>query len=269
MLTLRSEREIGKLRRAGLAVWYAHQIAARMIRPGVTTGEIDVAIDRFYAEIGAEPLFKGVPGRVPFPAATCTSVNDQLVHGIPGDRALADGDILSIDTGCRYDGWCGDAAVTHAIGSISDEKRKLLDVTQQTLQLAIDLIGKKERWSEVASEMEAYVKDHGYSVVEDYVGHGIGREMWESPQVPNYVNQEFRRTGDFRLQPGLVIAIEPMVNVGKKQLNVGADHWTLSTVDGKPCAHFEHSVAIRESGAFVLTGPPEDDAEIADFPPLS
>jgi len=245
---LRSPREMAEMRKAGLLVWQAHQLVAAMIRPGVTTAEIDAVIDRFFAEHQAVPLFKGVPGTVPFPATTCISVNEEVVHGIPSSRKLVEGDIVSIDTGCKLNGWCGDAAATYAVGRVHPEVRRLLDVTRNTLALAIELMGRCSRWSQVAAEMEAYVKKHKFSVVEAFVGHGIGRDMHEDPQVPNFVSRQLRRgTGEFRLVPGLVIAVEPMVNMGTKRIRTRADHWTQATVDGRPSAHFEHTVAITRS----------------------
>ena len=238
-------------------VWEAHQIAAALVRPGITTREIDAAVDRFFVERKAIPLFKGVPGKVPFPAVTCISVNDEVVHGIPGDRLLKEGDIVSIDTGCKLDGWCGDAAVTHPVGRVEPEVARLLEVTSGVLSLAIDLMGKRTRWSQVAAEMATYVRDAGFAVVESFVGHGIGREMHEDPQVPNFVSSQLRRNGDFSLEPGLVIAVEPMVNVGSKLVKTMPDHWTQATQDGKLSAHFEHTIAITENGPWVLTAGPE------------
>jgi methionyl aminopeptidase len=249
------------MRKAGLMVWHAHQVAHSLLEPGVTTGEIDAAVEAFFLKHGAQPLFKGVPGRVPFPAVTCMSVNEEVVHGIPGPRKLVEGDIVSIDTGCKVNGWCGDAAVTYPIGKVDPETRRLIDVTEQTLNLAIDLMGKKTFWSDVAIEMERCVKDAGFSVVEAFVGHGIGREMHEDPQVPNFVSDQLRRNGDFRLVPGLVIAVEPMVNMGTKKVRTMPDHWTQITADKKPSAHFEHTIAITESGPVALTAAPTADDE--------
>jgi len=259
---LRSPREITQMRKAGLLVWKAHQVAAALVRPGVTTGEIDAAVEKFFLERGAIPLFKGVPGKVPFPAVTCISVNEEVVHGIPGKRVLQEGDVVSIDTGCKFDGWCGDSAITHPVGKIEPRVQGLLDVTKGVLDLAIELMGKRSRWSEVAAEMGSYVRDAGYSVVESFVGHGIGREMHEDPQVPNFVSNHLRRSGDFQLEPGLVIAVEPMVNLGTKHVKGLADHWTQATQDGKQSAHFEHTIAITESGPYVLTGPPGPEETI-------
>jgi methionyl aminopeptidase len=251
---------MAEMRKAGLLVWQSHQLAAAMIRPGVTTAEIDAVIDRFFAEHNAVPLFKGVPGTVPFPATTCISINEEVVHGIPGSRKLVEGDIVSIDTGCKLNGWCGDAAATHAVGRIHPDVRRLLDVTRNTLALAIELMGRSSRWSQVAAEMEAYVKKHKFSAVEAFVGHGIGRDMHEDPQVPNFVSRQLRRgTGEFRLVPGLVIAVEPMVNMGTKRVRTRGDHWTQVTVDGRPSAHFEHTVALTEKGTWVLTAGPNGE----------
>lgn len=248
------------MRKAGLLVWEAHQIVAGMIRPGVTTGEIDARVESFFAEHNAIPLFKGVPGKVPFPAVTCISVNDEVVHGIPGKRVLKEGDVVSIDTGCKLDGWCGDSAVTHGVGRVEPRVQELLDVTSGVLELAIELMGRMRRWSEVAVQMATYVRDHGFTVVESFVGHGIGREMHEDPQVPNFLSPQLRRNGDFVLEPGLVIAVEPMVNMGTKHVRSLADHWTQATQDGKPSAHFEHTVAITERGPWVLTAQPGEEA---------
>lgn len=262
MVNLRSAREIGLMRRAGLVVWGAHQVAKALVRPGVTTADIDQAVDRFFAEHHAVALFKGVPGKVPFPAACCISVNDEVVHGIPGPRVLRAGDIVSVDTGCSVGGWCGDSAVTHPVGEVSPDVRRLLECTSGVLALAIDLMGKRNRWSDVAEEMATFVRDQGFSVVENFVGHGIGRKMHEDPQVPNFCSPAFRKHHDFEIEPGLVIAVEPMVNMGGKKVRVLADAWTQSTVDGQPSAHFEHTVAITDSGPLVLTAPPAEGEKI-------
>jgi methionyl aminopeptidase len=250
---LKSDRDIAQMRRAGLLVWQAHQVAAELVRPGVTTAEIDAATEKFILEHKAIPLFKGVQGEVPFPASTCISVNEQIVHGIPGPRQLKEGDIVSIDIGCKVNGWCGDAAVTHAVGKIDARKQRLLDVTEGALRLAIELIPKYKMWSQIAKEMERYVRRAGFSVVEGLVGHGIGREMWEEPQVPNYYTVQYEALGDFELKPGLVIAVEPMVNMGRKPHETLADQWTIVTKDRQPSAHFEHTIAITKQGLQVLT----------------
>jgi len=253
------------MRPAGLAVYQALQIAREMARPGATTGEIDAAIAEHFKRLRADPLFLNYPnsaaGKPPFPGVTCTSVNEEVVHGIPGPRVLEEGDVLSIDTGCRINGWCGDSAVTLPIGRIDPKVARLLDVTQGVLELAIDLMGKKAWWSEVAGEMARYVRDNGFYVVENFVGHGIGRQMHEEPQVPNFVSQQLRRSGDFRIEPGLVIAVEPMVNMGTKKVIACHDHWTQSTADGKASAHFEHTIAVTDHGLRVLTAPPTPEEQ--------
>jgi methionyl aminopeptidase len=258
--TLKSKREIQQMRKAGLAVWQAHQIAAPLVRPGVTTREIDAAVDRFYEEIGAYALFKHYPhnqrGKPPFPAVCCISVNEEVVHGIPGDRVLVEGDIVSIDTGCRVDGWCGDAAITHPVGEVAPDVRRLLEVTEGTLNIAIEELGRQDRWSKVAAKMAKFVADNGFYTVECFVGHGIGQEMHEEPQVPNFVNKGLKGSGDFEIQPGLVIAVEPMVNIGTKRVKAMPDYWTQSAADGKASAHFEHTIAITSSGPTLLTAAP-------------
>jgi methionyl aminopeptidase len=260
VLTLRSPREIGLMRQAGLVVWGANQVAASLIKPGVTTREIDAAVERFFEEQGAKSLFKGYPGKVPFPAVTCISVNEEVVHGLPGSRKLKEGDIITVDTGCSVNGWCADSAFTYPVGKIPAETQRLLDVTEGTLNLAIELMAVKSRWSEVAVEMERYVRDAGFYVVESFVGHGIGRELHEDPQVPNFVSSQLKRNGDFELRPGLVIAVEPMVNMGTKRVKALSDHWTQVTYDGKPSAHFEHTIAMTKDGPFLLTAGPDHKA---------
>lgn len=258
----KSPRELALMRKAGLLVWEAFQIIGGWIRPGVATAEIDAAVEQFFQQHRAVPLFKGVPGKVPFPAVTCISINEEVVHGIPGPRRLAEGDIVSIDTGCKLNGWCGDAAATFAVGKVRPELEQLIEVTRGSLNLAVELIGRRSYWSQVAAEMEAYIKDHGFSVVESFVGHGIGRQMHEDPQVPNFMSKQLRRGGDFPLLPGLVIAVEPMVNLGTKRVRARADHWTQVTLDRKPSAHFEHTIAVTESGPWVLTAGPDGETII-------
>jgi methionyl aminopeptidase len=217
-----------------------------------------------FREVGATPLFLNYPnperGKPAFPAVICASVNEQVVHGIPSRRPLQEGDVVSIDTGCRLGGWCGDSAVTLAIGRVAPEVQRLLDTTQETLHLAIRAMGRCQRWSEVAALMQRYVRSQGFHVVEKFVGHGIGQDMHEEPQVPNFVSQDLSRA-DFRLEPGLVLAIEPMVNFGTKDVKVLGDGWTVETKDRRPSAHFEHTVAMTVDGPRILTlpeGTPED-----------
>lgn len=246
------------MRQAGLLVWRAHQAAAELVRPGVKTSEIDAAVAAVFKQVDAEPLFLGYPGPTPFPAVTCISVNEVVVHGIPSDRELKAGDIISIDTGCRFKGWCGDSAITHAVGNIPLETERLLEVTRSTLDLAIRLLEEKSKWSEVAREMQQLVESAGFSVVKNFVGHAIGKQMHEEPQVPNYFDEKWVRSRDFQLRPGLVLAIEPMVNAGTDKVKPLKDGWTIVTADRKPSAHFEHTVALTEHGARILTCAPQD-----------
>jgi methionyl aminopeptidase len=249
---LKSAREIGLMREAGKLVARALKICRDLAKPGVKTIELDQAVEAFYAQHGAVPLFKGYPGKTPFPAVTCLSVNEQVVHGIPGQRVLKEGDLLKVDTACRLNGWCADRAITIPIGQISPEKARLLKVGEETLQIAIDLLGKRKWWSEVASAMQKHVQQAGFSVVTAYVGHGIGRLMHENPQVPNYVDRETRKC-DFRLEPGLTLAVEPMVNMRRSEVDVLSDNWTVVTRDRMPSVHVEHTLALTAQGVIVLT----------------
>ncbi len=264
-IELKSTRELAAMRRAGLLVWLAHQRAARLVRPGTTTAELNGAVRVTFAERQAEPLFLGYPGPTRFPAETCISVNEELVHGIPGPRVLLDGDIVSIDTGCRLNGWCGDAAVTHAVGSVDPQSRSLLQATRKALAVALELIGPDVNWGTIARAMERPVVEAGFSVVTSMVGHGIGRQMHEAPQVPNYWSADWMRDNDFVLRPGMVLAVEPMVNAGRPELKCLDDGWTQIAADRSLAAHFEHTVAVTRDGSRRLTGPPED-SELAEMP---
>jgi methionyl aminopeptidase len=251
-ITLKSRREIGLMRAAGQLVVDAHHLAASMVRPGITTAEIDRAVEDLFARHRATPLFKGFPGEIPFPACTCISVNQQVVHGIPGSYRLQPGDLVSIDTGARLDGWCGDAAWTYPVGEIDVEKQRLMAAGRRALDVAIAAFASEKRWSDVARLMMKEVRRAGFSLVEQFVGHGIGREMHEPPQVPNYTNALLRKE-DFELRPGLVLAIEPMVNAGGHEIVILDDKWTVVTADGRPSVHFEHTVALTADGPQVLT----------------
>ncbi len=249
---LKSRREIDRMRRAGLLVTEAHRIVESMIQPGITTAELDQAVEALFEKHHAKPLFKGFPGPVPFPAVCCISVNDEVVHGIPGDRVLQEGDIVSVDTGCKLNGWCGDSAWSYPVGQVDAQKQKLLEVGEAALLLAIEQVEHCQMWSEVAARLAEFIEKNGCSSVEDFVGHGIGQEMHEDPQVPHFVDKTTLEN-DFELRPGLVIAIEPMVNAGTKRVTITEDHWTVVTLDGKPSVHFEHTVAITPDGAEILT----------------
>lgn len=256
MIKLKSPREIALMREAGRVVAQALAAVRRLAVPGSCTAELDEAVAAIFREHGAIPLFKGYPsavkGKPPFPSVICASVNEQVVHGIPSRKPLREGDIISIDTGCKLNGWCGDSAVTLPIGTVKPEVQKLLDVTSETLDLAIRAMGRCKTWSEVASLMERYVKSQGMFVVEKFVGHGIGQDMHEEPQVPNFVSKALRRH-DIRLEPGIVLAIEPMVSLGTKDVRTLDDGWTVETKDRRPSAHFEHTVAMTVDGPKVLT----------------
>jgi methionyl aminopeptidase len=253
---LKSPRELALMREAGKLVAEAHRLCRSMARPGVRTVEIDQAVDALYASRGAIPLFKGYQGRVPFPASTCISLNEQVVHGIPGQRTIKEGDLLKIDTACKLNGWCADAAVTLMIGEVSAAKRRLVEVAEQVLKTAMVEMTRRRWWSEVAAQMQRVAESAGYSVVTQYVGHGIGRIMHESPQVPNFCNRDVKKH-DFRLEEGLVLAVEPMVNMGRSDTDTLRDHWTVVTRDGLPSAHVEHTLAIVKDGVYVVTADEE------------
>ena len=256
MIKLKSPRELGLMREAGRVVAKALDQVRRMAVPGVSTSDMDEAVAAIFREHDAIPLFRGYPnstkGKPAFPANICASVNEAVVHGIPNRRPLKVGDVVSVDTGCKVNGWCGDAAVTLAIGEVRPEIQKLLDVTSQTLDLSIRAMARCSTWSEVAALMEKYVKSQGMYVVEKFVGHGIGQDMHEEPQVPNFVSKALRKN-DIRLEPGIVLAIEPMVALGTKNVDVLNDHWTVVTKDRRASAHFEHTVAMTPEGPRVLT----------------
>ncbi len=256
--TLRTPAQIEAMRPAGRLVAEALQLAMAAAVPGVTTGELDRLIAALFAKNGAIPLFKNYPhpqGQAPFPAVTCISVNDEVVHGIPGPRILQQGDTVKIDTGCKLNGWCGDSAVTVAVGAVPADVARLLEATEQALLLAIRELGRRTWWSEIAGQMQASVAAAGFSMVEQMVGHGIGRLLHEPPQVPNVTGPKWRKE-DFRLEPGLVLAIEPIANQGSKDVKSLRDFWTVATMDGQASAHFEHTVALMHDGPVVLTARP-------------
>ncbi|MFW5652504.1 MAG: type I methionyl aminopeptidase, partial [Planctomycetota bacterium] len=211
------------------------------------------------AEAGGEPLFKWYPSYVPgegFPAVTCISVNEEIVHGIPGDRVLEPGDAVSIDCGVRLKGWCADSAITISVpGGDRPAVRELLDTTDELLRVAIDLMEPGRPWSKIARVMEQMAEDGGYGIIREYVGHGIGRQMHESPKVPNFVPADMK-SQDFVLRPGLVLAVEPMLALGTGDTRALDDGWTVVTRDGLPAAHAEHTVAVSDDGAVVLTQRP-------------
>jgi len=222
---------------------------------GVTTAQLAEISDRMIADAGGIALFKGVKNPAAsfdFPASICTSINEQVVHGIPDSRKLENGDIISIDCGVKLKGYCGDAATTVIIGKVDHEVQQLVDVTRQVLNVAVKNAQPGIYWSQVARLMQDHAEKAGFGVVRDYVGHGIGRKMHEDPKLPNFVSNELLRN-DFRLRKGMILAVEPMVNLGTWKVKVMRDGWTVVTSDRKPAAHFEHTIAITEKGADVLT----------------
>jgi len=259
---LKSAEEMSGMRQAGLLVAGALKLAHSMALPGTKLEEIDKAVDEYFLDHQAEPLFKGYPGKVPYPGSTCLSINEQVVHGLPGPRVLAEGDLLKVDTACRLSGWCADAAITVGVGKISSAKDRLRLVALEVLDRGIREIAfqlkRKGLWSEVAAKMQLCAESAGYRMVTQYVGHGIGRSMHEPPQVPNYVDRQTRRS-DFRLEPGLVLAVEPMLNMGDSSTRVLRDHWTVVTRDGLASAHVEHTLGLTDKGVWVLTA--DDNAE--------
>lgn len=248
MIILKSPREIELMKEAGLIVWQVHQALAKAVVPGVTTGELDALAESLIRKVGGIPTFKGYHG---FPASICASVNEEVVHGIPGKRKLQQGDVIAIDLGVTYKGYVGDSANTHAVGTISDETQRLLDVTRISLEKAIEQCYPGKRLGDIGHAVQAYAEAHGFGVVRDFVGHGIGASMHEDPQVPNFGTPG---TGK-ELRPGMVLAIEPMINAGTWQVKVLADKWTVVTADRRYSAHFEHTVAITEQGPVILTKP--------------
>jgi methionyl aminopeptidase len=256
---LKSTREIGLMREAGKLVAEALHICRDKCKPGTRTIEVDQAVEAFFKRHNATPLFKGYPGpKVPFPASTCISINEQVVHGIPGHRQIKEGDLVKIDTACKLNGWCADAAVTLMVGEVRPERRRLVETAWQILQIAIDEMPRHRWWSEVAAFMQRHAEIAGYSVVEQYVGHGIGRIMHENPQVPNFVSRETRLKQDFRIEEGLVLAVEPMVNMGRNDTRVLPDQWTVVTKDSMPSAHVEHTLALTRDGIKIVTADTED-----------
>jgi len=256
-ITLRSRREIELMRRANAVVVDVLSKLQEIAEAGVTTAQLDRTALQMTADAGAEALFKGVRSpyaRIPFPGAICASVNEQVVHGIPSeDTRLKDGDILSIDFGVRLEGYCGDAAVTIAIGNVSEKKRRLMDVTRHVLDIAVETIAPAVKWSQVAAKMQHYAESAGFSVVKDFVGHGIGRKMHEEPRLPNFVSDELL-ANDIVLAEGMTLAVEPMINAGKSAVRTLKNGWTIVTRDSKCSAHFEHTIVVVKDGCEVLTG---------------
>ncbi|MCR2807329.1 type I methionyl aminopeptidase [Paenibacillus soyae] len=246
MIICKSESELRLMREAGRIVAETHRLMAQAVKPGVTTGELDEIADKYIRSQGAIPSFKGYNG---FPSSICASVNDELVHGFPGSRKLNEGDIISIDIGAQYEGYHGDSAWTYAVGSVTPEVQRLLDVTEESLYAGLALIKPDVRLYTISHAIQKVIEAAGFSVVREYVGHGIGADLHEEPQIPNYGTPD---RGP-RLKPGMVLAIEPMVNIGERYVRTLEDDWTVVTRDGSWCAHFEHTVAVTEDGFEILT----------------
>jgi methionyl aminopeptidase len=246
MIICKTPREIEIMREAGKIVALTHQELEKHIRPGITTKELDEIAEAVIRKHGAIPSFKGYNG---FPGSICASVNEELVHGIPGDRVLKEGDIISIDVGAQYNGYHADSAWTYPVGEIAEETKKLLEVTEKSLYIGLEEAKPGARLSNISHAIQTYVESHHFSIVREYVGHGIGQNLHEDPQIPHYGPPN---KGP-RLKPGMTLCIEPMVNAGSRYVKTLADNWTVVTVDGKMCAHFEHTIASTENGYEILT----------------
>jgi len=246
MISLKKPEDIEKMRKAGEIVARTLLAAKAVIAPGVTTADIDKIVEENILAAGAKPAFKGYRG---YPASSCISVDDEVVHGIPGPRRLQEGELVSVDVGVIYDGWYGDSAATFPVGEISATKRRLLDVTRECLSAGLAKVRAGSRLGEVSSAIQCYAESNGFSVVRELVGHGIGRQMHEDPQVPNFG----RPDEGPELKTGMTLAIEPMINAGVHGVNTKKDGWTVVTQDGLPSAHFEHTVAVTKDGVDILT----------------
>ena len=251
MVYLKTDEEVELLRKANLLVGSTLAELAKVIEPGVTTKQLDTIAETFIRDNGAEPTFKGFPNPYggPFPASICTSVNNQVVHGIPNDTPLENGDIVSIDCGTLLNGFCGDSCYTFKVGEVSEEVSKLLDVTKESLYKGIEQAVVGSRLGNISYAVQNYCESNSYGVVREFVGHGIGRDMHEEPQVPNYG----RRGTGMLLKNGLCIAIEPMITLGKRDISMLSDNWTIVTRDGKSAAHYEHTVCVRKGKADILS----------------
>jgi len=256
MIIRKTADELEKMRRSGLLVYQILQKLGQMATEGVSTQDLELAAAKMMADAGAKPAFQGyyvAAAGERYKYVLCTSVNEEIVHGMPSaKRFLKNGDILSIDTGVQLNGFFGDSALTVGIGQISDQAKRLMKVTEDSLELAIDRVREGNRLFDVCETVEKYVTSNGFSVVREYVGHGIGSQLHEEPQIPNYVD---RKGDNPRLREGMVLAIEPMVNAGKAATKVRKDKWTAVTQDNSYSAHFEHCVAVTKNGPWVLTRP--------------
>jgi methionyl aminopeptidase len=251
-IVIKTPNEIATMREAGRINALALAAAREIIRPGVSTADLDQAAAEVIRKHGAKPAFMGVPGAYPYPATITASVNEELVHGIPNSkRRLQEGDIVSVDCGTTFEGFVGDSAFTAGVGEISEAARRLIDVTEESLRIAIEQMKPGNRTGDVGHAIEAYVESQGYYLTRIYTGHGVGRRMWEGPQVPNYGTPG----RGIVLRPGMTIAIEPMVLVGTEDTRVLPDQWTVASADGSLTAHFEHTIAVTEDEPAILTVP--------------
>jgi methionyl aminopeptidase len=248
-IVLKSPQELAVMREAGRINAKALAAVRALSRPGVTTAELDAAAEEVIRKHGAIPTFKGYPGPYPFPATICVSINEQLVHGIPGKRKLQSGDVVSVDCGTTFEGFVGDSAITIGIGEIDPLARRLIEVTEQALYLGIRQMRAGNHVGDISAAVQKHVESNGFHVPREYTGHGVGRQMHEGPQVPN-----FGLPGrGVLLQPGMTIALEPMVMVGTHRTRVLADQWTVIAADSSLAAHFEHSIAVTENEPLILT----------------
>ena len=251
MIFLKTDEEIELLRQANLLVGKTLAELAKIIQPGVTTRQLDKVADTFIRDHGAEPTFLGFPNPYggPFPASICTSVNDQVVHGIPNDNPLEEGDIVSVDCGTLLNGFNGDSCYTFCVGEVSPEVMQLLKTTKESLYKGIEQAAPGRRLGDIGFAVQTHCEDNGYGVVREFVGHGIGREMHEDPQVPNYG----RRGNGPQIKNGLCIAIEPMITLGSREIYMEQDRWGIKTRDHSVAAHYEHTIAVRKNGADILS----------------
>ena len=246
MVVIKSNSEIEKMRKAGEITAGALKAAEEAIKIGMTTHELDTIIRKYITSHGAKPSFLGYGG---FPASACISINDEVIHGIPGPRKIEDGDIVSVDVGAYINGYHGDSAKTFAVGNASEDALRLMKSTEESLYIAIEMAKPGVRLGDIGAAIAKHNMDNGFSVVREFVGHGVGKDLHEEPEVPNF-GKEGR---GLRLQAGMVIAVEPMINLGTAKIKVMPDKWTVKTCDGKVSAHFEHTIAITQNGAVILT----------------
>ena len=248
MISVKSPKEIEKMRKAGLITGGALVAAGEAIHAGMTTKELDTVVRKYITSHGAKPSFLGYGG---FPGSACISINDVVIHGIPGPQVIKDGDIVSVDVGAYIGGFHGDSCKTFAVGEVSEEAKALMKSTEESLYLAISMVKPGVRLGDLGAAIQKYNEDNGYGVVREFVGHGVGRDLHEDPEVPN-----FGKAGHgVRLQAGMVIAIEPMITEGSPKVKVMGGGWTTKTADGKLSAHFEHTIAVTETGCMILTKP--------------